>query len=79
MYRKKEMCIRDRHNALHAFCDANGAYHLMGCMLSAASCNKWWMDEIIGTKDYKKEQEAITKPVSYTHLDASNSKIKIKR
>jgi len=51
----------DKHNALHAFCDANGAYHLMGCMLSAASCNKWWMDEIIGTKDYKKEQEAITK------------------
>ena len=47
----------DKHNALHAFCDANGAYHLMGCMLSAASCNKWWMDEIIGTKDYKKEQE----------------------
>ena len=51
----------DKHNALHAFCDANGAYHLMGCMLSAASCNKWWMDEIVGTKDYKKEQEAITK------------------
>ncbi len=51
----------DKHNALHAFCDANGAYHLMGCMLSAASCNKWWMDEIIGTKEYKKEQEAITK------------------
>ena len=32
----------------------------MGCMLSAASCNKWWMDEIIGTKDYGKEQEPIT-------------------
>lgn len=51
----------DENNALHAFCDAAGAYHLMGCMLSAASCNKWWMDEIIGTKDYKKEQEEITK------------------
>jgi xylulokinase len=49
----------DDNNALHAFCDANGAYHLMGCMLSAASCNKWWMDEIIGTKDYAKEQEQI--------------------
>ena len=31
----------------------------MGCMLSAASCNKWWMDEIIGTKDYAAEQEKI--------------------
>ena len=28
-------------------------------MLSAASCNKWWMDEIVGTKDYKQEQAAI--------------------
>lgn len=51
----------DENNALHAFCDANGAYHLMGCMLSAASCNKWWMDEIIGTKDYAEEQKQITK------------------
>ncbi|MCD8364911.1 MAG: xylulokinase [Clostridiales bacterium] len=50
----------DRHNALHAFAHADGHYHLMGCMLSAASCNKWWMDEIIGTKDYAKEQEMIT-------------------
>ena len=30
-------------------------------MLSAASCNKWWMDEIIRTKEYTKEQENITK------------------
>ena len=51
----------DENNALHAFCDANGAYHLMGCMLSAASCNKWWLEEIIGTKDYDKEQGRITK------------------
>ncbi len=39
----------DQHNALHSFAHADGSYHLMGCMLSAASCNKWWMDEIIGT------------------------------
>ena len=51
----------DKNNALHAFCDANGAYHLMGCMLSAASCNKWWMDEIIKTKDYGAEQKNIEK------------------
>lgn len=51
----------DAHHALHAFCDANGAYHLMGCMLSAASCNKWWMDEILGTKEYANEQAQITK------------------
>lgn len=51
----------DKNNALHAFAHADGHYHLMGCMLSAASCNKWWMDEIIKTKDYGKEQENITK------------------
>ena len=50
----------DRFNALHSFDHADGNFHLMGCMLSAASCNKWWMDEIIGTKDYGKEQEPIT-------------------
>ena len=50
----------DRFNALHSFDHADGNYHLMGCMLSAASCNKWWMDEIIGTKDYGREQEPIT-------------------
>lgn len=49
----------DENNALHAFAHADGCYHLMGCMLSAASCNKWWMDEIIGTKDYAKEQGEI--------------------
>ena len=51
----------DKNNALHSFDHADGNYHLMGCMLSAASCNKWWMDDIIGTKDYGAEQENITK------------------
>ncbi len=51
----------DKNNALHAFAHADGHYHLMGCMLCAASCNKWWMDDILGTQDYQKEQEAITK------------------
>lgn len=51
----------DKNNALHSFAHADGHYHLMGCMLSAASCNKWWLEEIIGTKDYAKEQAGITK------------------
>lgn len=50
----------DKYNALHSFAHADGSYHLMGCMLSAASCNKWWMDDIIGTKDYGREQAEIT-------------------
>ena len=51
----------DEHNALHSFAHADGNYHLMGCMLSAASCNKWWSEEILGTKDFAKEQAEITK------------------
>ena len=51
----------DEHNALHSFDHADGGYHLMGCMLSAASCNKWWMDEILKTKDYAGEQKGIEK------------------
>ncbi len=51
----------DENNALHFFCHADGNYHLMGCMLSAASCNKWWSEEILKTKDFAKEQEAIQK------------------
>ncbi len=51
----------DENNALHSFAHADGNYHLMGCMLSAASCNKWWMEDIIKTKDFGKEQEGITK------------------
>ena len=50
----------DPHNALHAFAHADGHYHLMGCMLSAASCNKWWMDEILGDRDYAGAQAPIT-------------------
>ncbi len=50
----------DENNALHAFAHSDGNYHLMGCMLSAASCNKWWMDGIIETKEYGKEQAGIT-------------------
>ena len=51
----------DKNNALHSFDHADGNYHLMGCMLSAASCNKWWMDEILKTKDYPAEQAGITR------------------
>lgn len=51
----------DEANALHSFCHADGGFHLMGCILSAASCNKWFCDEILKTGDYKKEQEKIEK------------------
>lgn len=50
----------DKNNALHSFAHADGSYHLMGCMLSAAACNKWWMDDILKTTEYQSEQDRIT-------------------
>ena len=47
-------------DALHAFCHANGGWHLMGVVLSAASCNKWFCEEILKTSDYAEEQQEIT-------------------
>ncbi|MGI6229598.1 MAG: xylulokinase [Tractidigestivibacter sp.] len=49
----------DQENALHSFDHADGGYHLMGCILSAASCNRWWSEEVVGTKDYPSLQEGI--------------------
>ena len=49
----------DESNSLHSFCHADGGYHLMGCMLSAASCNKWFCDEVLKSSDYALEQAEI--------------------
>ena len=50
----------DPANALHSFAHADGSFHYMGCMLSAASCNNWWMTDILRTSDFAAEQEEIT-------------------
>ena len=52
----------DSQNALHSFAHANGAWHLMGCMLSAASCNKWWMEDILRDPDMVAAQAEIGDP-----------------
>ena len=51
----------DRANALHSFAHADGGYHLMGCILSAASCNKWWIETILQTKDFQTEELPVTR------------------
>ena len=50
----------DPHHALHAFCHADGGYHLMGVVLSAASCNKWFCDQILGSREYDRLQSEIS-------------------
>ena len=48
------------NKAIHTFCHANGKYHFMGCILSAASCNKWFCEEILKTDNFRDEQAEIT-------------------
>ncbi len=49
----------DEHNALHSFAHADGTYHFLGCMLSASASNRWWMNDILKTRDYGGEQGRI--------------------
>lgn len=56
----EKFCM-DENNALHAFGHADGRYHLMGCMLSAASCYKWWLENILKSDEFAEEQSAICK------------------
>lgn len=43
----------DSKYRLHSFCDANGRYHQMGVMLSAAGAFRWWVEEVNESKDYE--------------------------
>lgn len=49
----------DPRNALHSFAHADGGYHLMGCILSAASCQQWWMEQIVQSDDYTAAQNSV--------------------
>ena len=51
--------VADKQNALHSFCHAGGNHHLMACILSAASCNKWFCENILKTDNYEGEQSTI--------------------
>lgn len=55
----------DAGNRLHAFCHANGGFHSMGVMLSAANCLKWWVEDMqkgMSFEDLLKEAEDIEEP-----------------
>jgi len=52
--------LADPRGVMHSFVHSDGNYHLMGCMLSAASCNNWWMNDILNTGDFVGEQEEIS-------------------
>ena len=51
----RDKFIADAGAQLHSFCHANGRYHLMGCILSAAACYGWWTG-VLQSDDNAREQ-----------------------
>lgn len=37
----------DRNSAIHSFCCASRKYHQMACMLCAAVCCNWWVENVL--------------------------------
>ena len=56
-----EHYVEPENHAIHSFCHADGKWYLMACMLSSASCNKWFMEDILNDEDYAASQQKITK------------------
>lgn len=55
----------DPAGRLHAFCHANGGYHMMGCILSAAASLDWWAESVLGRRDY----DQLLSEVEGTEID----------
>ena len=51
--------VLPKENALHSFVNTTGKYHLMGCILSAASTRKWWLENVLGSGDYQADDICI--------------------
>ncbi len=55
----------DPEGRLHAFCHANGGYHMMGVILSAAASLDWWVKDVLGRTDF----DAVLAEVEGTEID----------
>lgn len=72
VFASSEKFYVDKKNRLHSFCHANGKWHQMGVMLSAASSLKWWVENVnsdIGGDVFEKLlNEAESSPVGSKKL-----------
>lgn len=53
-----ETFAMDNKNAMHSFLHASGKWSLMACILSAASANKWWVEDVL-KDDYAKSVNGV--------------------
>ena len=51
--------VKTKKNELHSFASVTGKWHLMGCILTAASARKWWLENIIIDNDYNLDEKNI--------------------
>lgn len=58
----------DAHNALHSFDYVEGRYHLMGCILSAASCSGWFVGDVLKAEGFDAEEAASDPAVATVDL-----------
>lgn len=68
----------DRENAIHTFCSANGKYHYLACILSAASCQKWWIEDILNSSydfEHLRKYEGKSKVIFLPYLTGERSPI----
>lgn len=47
------------NHAIHFFCHANGEYHALACILSAASADEWWIKSILNS-DFQYEEAKVS-------------------
>ncbi|MCL2089474.1 MAG: xylulokinase [Oscillospiraceae bacterium] len=58
----------DSENRLHSFAHANGRWHQMGVILSAALSQKWWIKQILGSQYDPALDEAEKSPAGSNNL-----------
>ncbi|EET86756.1 xylulokinase [Clostridium carboxidivorans P7] len=68
VFASSEKFYVDNENRLHSFCHANGKWHQMGVILSAASSLKWWVDNVSGDIFEKLLSEAESSTVGSNKL-----------
>ncbi len=54
----------DKLGRLHTFKDTNSNFFLMGCTLSFSGSLKWWIEDILETKDYNLETNDLPDEIS---------------
>ena len=54
----------DLQGRIHSFRHTSGNFHLMGCTLCASLSLKWWLEDVLETKNYNDELNNLPKMIS---------------